>query len=75
MAQVRYWKVSYTDMIKTEDSLPRKSKNFLVKDGLLYYPRSNVNLQVHVRVDSDLVLTQLSTRQQVAQVLYWEASY
>ena len=46
-----------TDMIKAEkDSLRKKSKKFLVKDGLLYYRRSNVDLQVHVRVNGELVL-------------------
>ena len=46
-----------TDMIKAEkNSLRKKSKKFLVKDGLLYYRRSNVDLQVHVRVNGELVL-------------------
>ena len=45
------------DMIKAEkDSLRKKSKNFLLKDGLLYYRRKNVDLQVHVRVNSELVM-------------------
>ena len=50
------WKFP-TDMIKAEKvSLRKKSKNFLVKDGLLYYRMSNVDLLVHVQVNSELVL-------------------
>ena len=52
VAQVLYWEVSYK--LNKREELSRK-------DGLLYNRRSNVNLQVLVRVDSKLVLTQLST--------------
>ena len=38
------------EMAKAEkDSLRKRSKNFLVKNGLLYYQKKNVDLQVRVQ--------------------------